>query len=173
MTNTTTIPQVYVTCPVCTEAGDQVGEWVDADEAAACVPCTKPGHNDSWLVEDSQDFEGLMREDCSPAEAERLAELFQRIVRTGSPVAAFVAYADHIGAAPNGDDISQFEDAYNGEWASEEEFAEDLAESIGAINSDSTWPNSYIDWERAARDLFMGDYFSVEKDTGGLFVFRS
>jgi hypothetical protein len=41
------------------------------------------------------------------------------------------------------------------------EYAQDLAEDIGAINADATWPNNCIDWDRATRELRM-DYTSVE-----------
>ena len=42
-----------------------------------------------------------------------------------------------------------------------ERYAEELANDIGAINADATWPNSCIDWERAANELKQ-DYTSVE-----------
>jgi len=42
-----------------------------------------------------------------------------------------------------------------------EEYAQELAEDIGAINRDASWPNNYIDWEAAARAL-QQDYTSVE-----------
>ena len=44
-----------------------------------------------------------------------------------------------------------------------EEYAQELAEDIGAINKDSTWPNDCIDWEKAAGEL-QYDYTSVEWD---------
>lgn len=44
-----------------------------------------------------------------------------------------------------------------------EQYARDLADDIGAINRDATWPNTHIDWEAAARDL-QQDYSSVEWD---------
>lgn len=44
-----------------------------------------------------------------------------------------------------------------------EEYAQELAEDIGAINPDSSWPNNCIDWERAARELRM-DYTGVDFD---------
>lgn len=44
-----------------------------------------------------------------------------------------------------------------------QEYAEQLAEDIGAIDSSATWPNNCIDWERAARELQM-DYTSVDFD---------
>lgn len=44
-----------------------------------------------------------------------------------------------------------------------EDYARELAEDIGAIDPDAGWPNSYIDWGRAAEALQM-DYTSVEFD---------
>jgi antirestriction protein len=44
-----------------------------------------------------------------------------------------------------------------------QEYAQELAEDIGAINADATWPNNGIDWEHAARELRM-DYTGVEFD---------
>ena len=44
-----------------------------------------------------------------------------------------------------------------------EDFAQELAEDIGAINAEAAWPNNCIDWVRAARELRM-DYTSVEYD---------
>ncbi len=41
-----------------------------------------------------------------------------------------------------------------------EDYARQLAEDIGAISGNEQWPLSYIDWERAARDLKM-DYSTV------------
>lgn len=42
-------------------------------------------------------------------------------------------------------------------------FAQELAEDIGAINSDASWPNDCIDWDQAARELQI-DYTSVDFD---------
>jgi hypothetical protein len=39
-------------------------------------------------------------------------------------------------------------------------YAQELAEDIGAINADASWPNNCIDWTQAARELRM-DYTSV------------
>lgn len=43
------------------------------------------------------------------------------------------------------------------------EYAMDLAEDIGAVNSEASWPNNCIDWDQAARELRM-DYTAVEFD---------
>lgn len=42
-----------------------------------------------------------------------------------------------------------------------EDYAQELAEDIGAINRDATWPNNCIDWEKAASELKI-DYSTVE-----------
>lgn len=42
-----------------------------------------------------------------------------------------------------------------------EDYARELAVDIGAIDAEASWPNSYVDWEAAARALQM-DYTSVE-----------
>ena len=41
------------------------------------------------------------------------------------------------------------------------DYAEQLADDIGAINSEASWPNNCIDWNRAARELHI-DYSTVE-----------
>ena len=44
-----------------------------------------------------------------------------------------------------------------------QDYAEQLADDIGAINSEATWPNNCIDWGRAARELKM-DYTQIDFD---------
>jgi len=41
------------------------------------------------------------------------------------------------------------------------EYAQELADDIGAINSEASWPNNCIDWDRAARELRM-DYTAID-----------
>ena len=44
-----------------------------------------------------------------------------------------------------------------------EDYAQELAEDIGAIDPNAHWPNDCIDWERAAREL-QYDYTAVDFD---------
>lgn len=44
-----------------------------------------------------------------------------------------------------------------------EEYAEQLAEDIGAIDRQASWPLSYIDWGRAA-DALKQDYMALDYD---------
>lgn len=60
------------------------------------------------------------------------------------------------------DDLNDIEEAYYGNFSSDVSFAEDMAESTGALVGidDSVWPANCIDWDFAAREL-MHDYFSI------------
>ena len=44
-----------------------------------------------------------------------------------------------------------------------EDYARELADDIGAVSKDATWPNNCIDWEEAA-DMLKQDYSSLEMD---------
>lgn len=63
------------------------------------------------------------------------------------------AYAYLVGA----DFLEGFQEAYQGEFSSDEDFAQSFAEEIGAIDGNASWPNNCIDWEMAAKEL-MYDY---------------
>jgi hypothetical protein len=71
---------------------------------------------------------------------------------------AFEALADEASGSPDwphGETLirdSHFED-----------YARELAEDIGAIKGDESWPLNCIDWEEAA-DQLKQDYFSVDFD---------
>lgn len=52
---------------------------------------------------------------------------------------------------------ADIEEAYSGEYKSDVEFAQETAESLGAIDKNATWPQTCVDWNYAAREL-MYDY---------------
>lgn len=62
-----------------------------------------------------------------------------------------------ITASEDPEDVAgEIEECYSGSFRSDADFAENMAEEIGAIPRDlAGW--IYIDWERSARDLMM-DY---------------
>ncbi|HNR55121.1 MAG TPA: hypothetical protein PKJ19_08145 [Flavobacteriales bacterium] len=51
-----------------------------------------------------------------------------------------------------------------------EDYAQELAEDIGAVNRDAQWPNNHIDWKAAAEDLLQ-DYSEVDVD-GTTYYYR-
>ena len=63
------------------------------------------------------------------------------------------AYASLVGA----DFLESFQEAYQGEFNSDEDFARSIAADLGAIDKNASWPNNCIDWEKAAKEL-MYDY---------------
>ena len=57
--------------------------------------------------------------------------------------------------------LSDMEDAHHGKYSSDEDFAQSMAEQLGLVDKDLTWPMYCIDWEWAARELMM-DYFEID-----------
>lgn len=53
--------------------------------------------------------------------------------------------------------LEDIDEAYSGQFNSDEEFAEDLADQLDLMPNNSQWPSYFIDWERAAHELMM-DY---------------
>jgi antirestriction protein len=184
--------RVWIGCLACYNEGTLLGQWYEADEAgevttrelhaAAGVPTTDDGyligrdawfgpHEELWCLDVDEAPEGLHRE-MSPSEAQEIGDLLNELERQRIDADAFAAYCSHVGADFKEDTISDFEEAYNGEWDSREDFAQELADDLGLVPDEQPWPLSYIDWERAARDLFM-DYFDAPAPGGRIYVFRS
>jgi hypothetical protein len=73
---------------------------------------------------------------------------------------AYAAFAEVEGL--EAEDIEEWmedmHDRYEGHFANDAEFAESMADAIGAVDDNAAWPLNYIDWERAAQDL-MYDYY--------------
>ncbi len=174
--------RVWIGCLACYNAGDLVGEWFPADEAgevsrgdvhrnvsapAAIMRMILDTHEEMWVM----DHEGLpVSGEMSPHEAQAWADLMGEVDDDERP--AFAAYIDALGHNDPADiSADDFREAYSGEWDSREDFAQDLAEEMGAIPTDYSWPASYVDWERAARDLFM-DYTDAPAPGGRIYVFR-
>lgn len=56
------------------------------------------------------------------------------------------------------EDLKDFEESYSGSFGNDEDFARELAESLGETGKNFTqWPYYCIDWEYAAREI-MCDY---------------
>jgi antirestriction protein len=65
--------------------------------------------------------------------------------------------------------ISDFEEAYQGDWGNTKEFAEHLADEIGFLDEMARINLAqYFDYDKWERDLFIGDYW----ESNG-YIFRS
>ena len=79
----------------------------------------------------------------------------QELIDGGADEGAVDAY---IALGIGDDDLSDFEEAYQGQYNNNIEFAQEQAEQMGSIDfKERPWPQYCIDWEYAARDLMM-DY---------------
>lgn len=89
---------------------------------------------------------------------ETLYQYFEKADECGYSAEVIEAFADLGNYSLS--DLDAFFDAlaesYSGEYSSDEDFAQDLAEQTG-FEQPNAWPYNCIDWERAARDL-MYDY---------------
>lgn len=71
------------------------------------------------------------------------------------------AYCDNMGDWSE-DSVASAEECYSGTFDSDEDFAEDLADQTGLLNSVPDNLRYYFDMGRWAHDLLMSDYFVIE-----------
>ncbi len=114
-------------------------------------------HNGSDVI-DSRDIIAKIEELESlefDADGEATADFSEDDIAELETLRALASECEGYGDWPHGEALIR--DTYF------EEYAQQLAEDIGAINSDATWPNNCIDWEHATNEL-KHDYMSVEYD---------
>lgn len=85
--------------------------------------------------------------------SEETKQARQELIDGGASEDAVDAY---IALGIGDDDLSDFEEAYQGEWKSDKEFVQELVEDCGDIPKDLP-AYIHIDWEGTARDVMM-DY---------------
>lgn len=150
----TETPRVWIGSLAAYNAGDLVGEWVDADdlEAMEAVAAKLPGEEIALM--DREGFGELIGE---YTQLETVAELGAALVEHGE---ALRFYLENAGYS-DGDDVpvGEFEDAYCGHYDGEgREYAEELAAEVGTAELDR-WPTTCIDWDRAWRELTFDGYW--------------
>lgn len=171
-----TKPRAWVGCLGCYNAGRLVGDWVNGTDADSLtvdalhlahdvMTSALDVHEELWVM-DHEGYGGLLKGECSPAEAQRLAEVLDTV-----PEHQRDAFAAYVG---DGNDPDDFEDAYMGEWGSVEDYASDYIEQSGELERVPEWLAPYIDAERFARDLVLGgDIWTHDAPLSGVWVFRS
>ena len=81
---------------------------------------------------------------------------------------AFDAYIENKGSGRDAEVFDDFRDKYVGEFDSEEEFAEHIADECGMLDKVPESFKQYFNYQRLAADLFVSDY-----DFFDGFVFRA
>ncbi|MFC0622834.1 antirestriction protein ArdA [Kribbella deserti] len=181
--------RVWVGCVACYSQGRSVGDWVDAitaDDTTSTLEWRARAHADlarlvpedpwdgvsrheEWWV---MDHEGLpLNGECSPFQAQELAEFCEQVDNCGVPLDAVLGYAQCTGDDLVAVDLEVCEAAYLGQWDSIADYAEDHARESGLIPSGIvSWPLDCIDWDEAAGQLFH-DLYDVTAPAGGIYVF--
>lgn len=180
MMATDTTPRAWVGCLGCYAAGRLHGVWVpgiEADDLIALsergldndgLTCRKCG-SDEWWVFDFEGYGPALKGECSPVEAQRVAEALEDVPEGERE--AFAAYLEYVGDLETA--LENFEEAYAGEWEDLEDFAAELVEDHGMLHGVDETIARYFDVAAFARDLELGgDYFSAPAGGGYVHVFR-
>ena len=157
--------RIFVTDYASYNEGSQFkhGHWVELDQFNDVDELNEylskhfqdAGINDPEIM--ITDFEGFPERFYSESyNSHLMGELFEyfELLENCHEPEAMEAYIEA------GHDAENFDEAFAGQFDSDEDFAQDMAEQLGAIDPRASWPQTCIDWEWAAREL-MYDYFEV------------
>ena len=170
----TTTAQIFLTDYASYNNGTQFefGHWVelsdfsDAEELSDYITqhfkeCDEKSPLDSPREEIMiTDFEGFPKEFYSESMSfKNLYEYFERLESCGYDTEVVEAFSSlgNYSLSDADEFFNALEESYSGEFSSDEDFAQDMAEQTGVEISNS-WPHNCIDWEKAAREL-MYDYY--------------
>jgi antirestriction protein len=107
------------------------------------------------------DFEGELEDDFTVTDWEDVPEWAQYfdVLEELIPALENSSYEIEIFEAAHECSIgfNNVDEAYSGEYKSNEDFAQDIAEQLGLLDESKGWPYTCIDWEYAAKEL-MYDY---------------
>ena len=168
-------PRVYIASLSDYNAGRLHGKWfdvtdfADGDDLYAAVKeqvlDTSPEPiAEEWAIHDYEGFGDYRISEYESFDA--VVDLANAIEEHGPQ---FIAYIAHVGGLEYAEN---FEEAYCGQWDSEQDYAEELVDDLGYL-ADQDFLATYFDYEKFTRDLFMSDYFSVDAGLGnGVYVFR-
>jgi len=159
--------QIYVGTYAKYNNGDLTGEWLDLSDystAEELMEAMQETHEDEedpeFMIQDMEEHaEALgVEESMSLEDWEQVYEALEALEASHLDIEIVAAYCENMGEAINADTISKAEEAYQGQYDSDEEFAQEFAEELGCMDKKASWPYTCIDWEWAAREL-MHDYF--------------
>ena len=158
--------KVFITCYAAYNNGTLYGEWVevphDSDELQKEIDRVLKGSPEpdaeEWFFSDYESDYKLADKSENP-DLDELCELAEALDNHENPE-ALTAFMDYSGLDLD-DALSSFEDAYNGEWSSERDFAENLFDELYLHEIPSNL-HYYVDYDAFARDIFINDYTFVD-----------
>lgn len=168
-------PQVKILCTSQDNTQEVESHWLDVcevDEMQEAIDemfAEIDGDDDdkAWEVLEAEGFYGLASYVLDLIDLDKIEEIATAIAEYGE---AYAAYADNVGT--DSADERGFQEAYCGKWDSEEAYAEYIFNELYMSNMPKS-VQTYINYAAFARDLFCGDYYTIESEYGLEFVFRN
>lgn len=153
-------------------AGNLLGEWVDVDgkdadelraEADRILKKSREPFAEEFAIFDNEGFGGWVEEYTPLGD---VAE-FAAQIDAASDENAFIAWIGYQGSDDLPQDVSEYAERFNeqyaGHYASAADFAEEFAEMCGSLESVPVDIASYIDWERYAEHVLRDNGYHFEE----------
>lgn len=163
-------PAIYAANLAAYNSGKLIGEWIRIEDG---MTAEEIGERTQAMIDRTGGEEYAIHDydnmPCSLGEwpdLETVAAVAQAVHDHGYELVK--GYVDYFDA----DQLDQFEERYQGEFKNEEDFAYSLVDDLYDLDKMMGSLAPYFDYEAFARDLFMGDYVSVNI-SGGIAVFRN
>ncbi len=170
----TTTPRIYVACLAAYNSGRLHGCWIDADqpaegiyEEAQAMLAASPEHGaEEWAIHDYEGFGALRLSEWESFE--HVSAIAAGIAEHGDAFTAWLSYDSSRDAT----DLVAFEDAYQGEYDSLRQYADDFAENAGLYDAAEKAGSPYVtvDIDALERDLDI-EMYTVSSDHYTVYVF--
>lgn len=170
-------PRIYVASLSDYNNGHLHGSWIDAaqepeaiwDEISEMLARSRYAPGEEHAIHDFDGFFGYRVDEY---------ESIEDVARIGRGIAehgpAFAAFAAHLDQAER-DKLDDFDEHYRGQWASAEDYAEQLLDDIGIdienLGPEMLQPYISVDLSAFARDL-AADIVITDDAEGGVYVFE-
>lgn len=170
-------PKIYVADLAAYNNGVLHGAWIDLsgkdagdvyEEIDAIIQSSPVEGAEEFAIHDYEGFGSYKVDEYD--RIEDLVALAEAIEEHGDAFSAFLSYHGSYYSGKLDDALSDFQDAFRGEYQSEEAYAEEFLDSTGEMSEVPEWAQPYFDMEKYARDMFMGDVYSIDTP-GGIYVF--
>jgi len=161
--------KIYVACLASYNNGILHGSWIDAtqsvesirDEISAMLNASQIDDAEEYAIHDYEGFEGVSIAEYQDIES--VVEIAAFIEEHGELGGKLIAYFGDLDEARE-----TIRDRYAGQYRSLEDFARELTEETTSIPENLAY---YVDYERMARDLEIGDVLSIETGCEQVHVF--
>lgn len=146
--------------------GSLFGEWINLDQFSSkdefyeyCQELHKDEEDPEFMF---QDWENIPSSFIGESWiSEKFWEVYNEL--DANEFEAFNLFCDHFGINPEEDDVvDNFRSSYQGEYNSEEDYAEQYISDCYNLEKMMGDLHYYFDYERFARDLFMSDLTFID-----------